>query len=188
MPYIEKKAGFTFERIGPPQPKDMAAIAAGIAAEKIAEVQDSVVPWFKEAARKLLEVEGCAEAALAKALAKTTGACCHCSTCVTKPLSGCREVAGCATGPAEARPGSCLWDPLPPLLPRPDAAAPIEEGVQCIRGFGRCLCTRKSNTGGGELCWRLQRCSDVPAGLRQERWRPRARRGHGQCSSQRGPD
>eukprot|EP00892_Ulva_mutabilis_P003553 jgi/Ulvmu1/156/UM001_0160.1 len=73
VPYIEKKAGFTFERIGPPQPKDMAAIAAGIAVEKIGEVQDSVVPWFTEAARALLETEGSAEAALAKALAKTTG-------------------------------------------------------------------------------------------------------------------
>lgn len=73
VPYIEKQAGFTFERIGPPQPKEMAAIAAGIAAGKVAAVQNSVVPWFVAAARQLLESEGSAEAALAKALAQSTG-------------------------------------------------------------------------------------------------------------------
>lgn len=86
VPYIEKQAGFTFERIGPPQPKEMAAIAAGIAAGKVAAVQNSVVPWFVDAARKLLESEGSAEAALAKALAQSTGAV-PVPACVCIPLA-----------------------------------------------------------------------------------------------------
>ena len=40
----------------------------------VLQVSDTVVPWFKEAAHALLESTGSAEIALAKALAKVTGA------------------------------------------------------------------------------------------------------------------
>ena len=74
VPWIEQKAGFQFERIGPPQPKEMAVVAARRAVEAIGAVSDSVVPWFAAAARELLAQHGDAETALAKALAKVTGA------------------------------------------------------------------------------------------------------------------
>jgi hypothetical protein len=73
VPYIEQKAGVTFERIGPPQPKEMASVAASRAVETIAQVPATVVTWFKEAAATLLQQEPDAETALAKALAKMTG-------------------------------------------------------------------------------------------------------------------
>lgn len=38
VPYIEQKAGFKFERIGPPQPAEMAKVAAKRAVEAINEV------------------------------------------------------------------------------------------------------------------------------------------------------
>ena len=38
VPYIEKKAGFTFDRIGSPQPSEMAKVAAHRAVETIKEV------------------------------------------------------------------------------------------------------------------------------------------------------
>jgi ATP-dependent RNA helicase DDX21 len=82
VPWIEKKAGFTFERVGPPQPKEMAAVAARRAAAAIGGVSDAVVPWFRAAARECLEGQPDAETALAKALAKITGARSHrCSCC-----------------------------------------------------------------------------------------------------------
>jgi ATP-dependent RNA helicase DDX21 len=74
VPYIERKAGFEFERIGAPQPAEMAQVAARRAVETIASVDDSVVPWFQAAAKSLLETSASPEAALAKALAKLTGA------------------------------------------------------------------------------------------------------------------
>ena len=73
VPWIEHKAGFQFERIGPPQPKEMAVVAAGRAAESIMQVPDEVVPWFAKAARDLLDAHADAQTALAKALAKVTG-------------------------------------------------------------------------------------------------------------------
>ena len=69
-----------FERIGAPQPQDMAKIAALRTVDVIRAVDDSVVPYFEEAAKALLE--GDKEAgvsaiepvtALAKALAKICG-------------------------------------------------------------------------------------------------------------------
>lgn len=74
VPWIEHKAGFQFERIGPPQPKEMAVVAARRAVDAIGAVSDDVVPWFLGAARQLLAASPDAETALAKALAKVTGA------------------------------------------------------------------------------------------------------------------
>lgn len=56
IPYIERKAGVKFERIGAPQPGDMAQMAATRAVEAVKGVDESVIPWFKEAAAKLLKV------------------------------------------------------------------------------------------------------------------------------------
>lgn len=74
VPWIEKKAGFSFERIGPPQPKEMATVAAARAVDAVAAVSDEVMPWFASAAAELLQREPDAQKALAKALAKLTGA------------------------------------------------------------------------------------------------------------------
>ena len=74
VPWIEKKAGFSFERIGPPQPKEMATVAAARAVDAIVEVSDAAVPGFSAAAAELLQREPDAHKALAKALAKLTGA------------------------------------------------------------------------------------------------------------------
>lgn len=82
IPVIERVAGMKFERIGAPQPQDMAKIAAERTVEVIRGVDDSVVPYFTEAAQRLLDgapgEEGGAEplepvVALAKALAKICG-------------------------------------------------------------------------------------------------------------------
>ncbi|KAK9823222.1 hypothetical protein WJX72_001159 [[Myrmecia] bisecta] len=73
IPYIEKKAGVQFERIGAPQPRDMAKAAGERAVEAIQAVDESVIPWFKEAAQKLLAEASSPEDALAMALAKITG-------------------------------------------------------------------------------------------------------------------
>ena len=64
------KAGFSFERIGPPQPKEMAMVAAKRAAEAIGNVSDDVVPWFRDAAAAMLAQHGSAEVALAKGAGK----------------------------------------------------------------------------------------------------------------------
>jgi ATP-dependent RNA helicase DDX21 len=44
-----------FERVGVPQPQDIAKIAAERTVEAIRGVDDSVVPYFTEAAQKLLD-------------------------------------------------------------------------------------------------------------------------------------
>eukprot|EP00879_Flechtneria_rotunda_P032551 GHRR01035775.1.p1 GENE.GHRR01035775.1~~GHRR01035775.1.p1 ORF type:complete len:314 (+),score=114.36 GHRR01035775.1:127-1068(+) len=74
IPFIEKRAGFKFERVGAPQPAEMASIAAERAIEMLRDMDRGLVPWFKGAAASLLaEVNGDAETALAIALAKITG-------------------------------------------------------------------------------------------------------------------
>jgi ATP-dependent RNA helicase DDX21 len=74
IPYIQKKAGLTFTRIGAPQPAEIAKIAGERATEALSEVDKAVIPWFVDAAKKLLEEhEGAPEEALALALAKITG-------------------------------------------------------------------------------------------------------------------
>lgn len=72
IPFIEKKAGVKFERVGAPQPADMAKVAGERASEALKEMDDQIVPWFQAAAASLLE-DMPAEKALALALAKITG-------------------------------------------------------------------------------------------------------------------
>lgn len=66
-------AGFKFERIGPPQPAEMASIAAERVIETLRDVDKGVVPWFRDAAKTWLAEVGNPEEALALALAKITG-------------------------------------------------------------------------------------------------------------------
>ncbi|KAL4859742.1 DEAD-box ATP-dependent RNA helicase 7 [Chlorella vulgaris] len=73
IPYIQTKAGLKFERVGAPQPGDMALLAGDRAVETVKAVDASVLPFFRAAATKLLESVGSAEDALALALAKITG-------------------------------------------------------------------------------------------------------------------
>lgn len=69
----QAKAGLKFERVGAPQPGDMAQVAGERALEAVAAVDASVLPFFRAAAARLLESVGSAEDALAMALAKLTG-------------------------------------------------------------------------------------------------------------------
>ncbi|WIA11486.1 hypothetical protein OEZ85_011599 [Tetradesmus obliquus] len=73
IPYIEKKAGFKFERVGAPQPAEMAGIAAERALEMLRDVDKATVPWFKATAEAWLAEVGDPTEALALALAKITG-------------------------------------------------------------------------------------------------------------------
>ncbi|KAG1660036.1 hypothetical protein FOA52_010021 [Chlamydomonas sp. UWO 241] len=70
---IEAKGRFKFERIGAPQPHDMAVIAATRAVEMLADVDVSVVPFFRDAAAGYLEAASSPVEALAIALAKIAG-------------------------------------------------------------------------------------------------------------------
>eukprot|EP00798_Chlamydomonas_sp_ICE-L_P001635 gene1635-33026_t len=70
---IEKKGGFKYERIGAPQPSDMAKIAAERAVNMLKDIDDSVLPYFREAAEKFLEESNSPVEALSLALAKITG-------------------------------------------------------------------------------------------------------------------
>ncbi|KAG2425695.1 hypothetical protein HXX76_013537 [Chlamydomonas incerta] len=77
VPIIEKRAGMKFERIGAPQPADMARIAAERTLSLLGEVDPAVVGHFREAAERYLS-ESAADGrdpaeALARALAKITG-------------------------------------------------------------------------------------------------------------------
>lgn len=75
IPYIQSKAGVTFERIGAPQPADMARVAVERAVDAVKAVDGSAVEFFREAARSLLaDSEGVPpEDVLAAALARITG-------------------------------------------------------------------------------------------------------------------
>ncbi|KAL6780947.1 hypothetical protein ACKKBG_A09135 [Auxenochlorella protothecoides x Auxenochlorella symbiontica] len=73
IPVIERRAGMKFERIGAPQPADMARVAGERAVDALAEVDAGVVDAFRPAARTLLAASESAEAALAAALARITG-------------------------------------------------------------------------------------------------------------------
>ena len=55
---LQTKAGLKFERVGAPQPSDMASVAAERAVSAVQEVDASVLPIFRGAAAKLLEVGG----------------------------------------------------------------------------------------------------------------------------------
>lgn len=52
---IERKAGVKFERVGAPQPTDMATAAANGAVQAVRAVNKNVIPLFKEAAESLME-------------------------------------------------------------------------------------------------------------------------------------
>ncbi|CAK9237095.1 unnamed protein product [Sphagnum troendelagicum] len=74
IPQIERKAGFKFERIAPPQPADIAKASAETATGGVLEVADSVVPLFRPAAQELVKTTGLPVIdLLAKALAKISG-------------------------------------------------------------------------------------------------------------------
>lgn len=74
IPQIERKAGFKFERIAPPQPADIAKASAETATGGVLEVADSVVPLFRPAAQELVKATGLPVIdLLAKALAKISG-------------------------------------------------------------------------------------------------------------------
>ena len=75
IPLIERRAGVQFERIGAPQPADMARLAGERAAAALAGVDGGVVPWFAAAADTLLASGAFASAgeALARALAIVAG-------------------------------------------------------------------------------------------------------------------
>jgi ATP-dependent RNA helicase DDX21 len=55
IPNIERKGGFRFVRIGPPQPAEMAKAAAKIVCEKVRAVHKGAAKLFMQAARDLLE-------------------------------------------------------------------------------------------------------------------------------------
>lgn len=65
--------GFKFERVGAPQPAEMASIAADRALEMLRDVDKDVVSWFRSTAQAWLAEVGDPEEALALALAKITG-------------------------------------------------------------------------------------------------------------------
>lgn len=73
LPRIALWTGFKFERVGAPQPAEMAGIAADRALEMLREVDRGVVSWFKPTAAAWLKEVGDPEEALALALAKITG-------------------------------------------------------------------------------------------------------------------
>eukprot|EP00889_Picochlorum_renovo_P007595 jgi/Picre1/34625/NNA_002093.t1 len=73
IPYIQKKAGLTFERISAPQPADIAEISAQRAIESLSTVSQTAIAHFRGAAAKFLENADSPEDALAAALAKITG-------------------------------------------------------------------------------------------------------------------
>lgn len=74
IPQIERKAGFKFERIAPPQPADIAKASGNTALDGILAVQESVVPLFRKAAEELVASSGLPVLdVLAKAIAKISG-------------------------------------------------------------------------------------------------------------------
>ncbi|KAJ9520152.1 hypothetical protein QJQ45_030075 [Haematococcus lacustris] len=73
IPIIENKGRFKFERIGAPQPAEMATVAAGRAVQMLQDVEPSAIAFFKEAASNMLADAVSPEDALARALAHITG-------------------------------------------------------------------------------------------------------------------
>lgn len=55
IPIIERKGGFKFERIGAPQPSEIASVAAERAVDAIREVDLRVIGLFEKAAGRLME-------------------------------------------------------------------------------------------------------------------------------------
>jgi len=81
VPLIERRAGLKFERVGAPQPRDMAQASATRAAAQMKGVDASVASWFLPQAQKVLSAaaehsadgEDAAAAQLARALAVIAG-------------------------------------------------------------------------------------------------------------------
>eukprot|EP00899_Mesostigma_viride_P007406 jgi/Mesvir1/16667/Mv15069-RA.2 len=69
---IERHAGVKFERVGAPQPSDIAKASATNAMQAIVDVSDSVIPLFRGTAEKMVEGKDALDV-LAKALAKIAG-------------------------------------------------------------------------------------------------------------------
>lgn len=70
---IEQKGRMKFERIGAPQPSDMAIVAASRAVEMLSDVDRNVIPFFTDAAAKFIESCSSPVEALSIALAKIAG-------------------------------------------------------------------------------------------------------------------
>eukprot|EP00898_Chlorokybus_atmophyticus_P002543 jgi/Chlat1/328/Chrsp1S00218 len=70
---IEHKAGVVFERVGAPQPADIARVAATEAVSSIESVPEEVIPLFHEAAQQLLDGGRTPLDVVAAALAKVSG-------------------------------------------------------------------------------------------------------------------
>jgi ATP-dependent RNA helicase DDX21 len=85
VPFIERRAGVSFERVGAPQPADMARVAGTRALTALKGVDAAVVPWFQPYAAAMLgegsdddapagpAFPGGAAEALARALAMIAG-------------------------------------------------------------------------------------------------------------------
>jgi ATP-dependent RNA helicase DDX21 len=77
IPYIQAKAGVVFERVGAPQPADVAKVAAQRAVEAVQAVDTSAIELFRDAAKELLSGDdtnfNSAEDVVAAALARITG-------------------------------------------------------------------------------------------------------------------
>lgn len=70
---VERRAGIKFERIGAPQPAELAASSAKDAVRFLDGVPDEVLPYFVAAAKEIIEEKGDAVNALAAALAHISG-------------------------------------------------------------------------------------------------------------------
>ena len=90
VPLIERRAGLKFERVGAPQPKDMAQASASRAAAQMKGVDSSVASWFLPAAQKVLsaaaESDEDADAAAAKQLARALAVIAGCGKMAARSL------------------------------------------------------------------------------------------------------
>ncbi|CAG8495352.1 6604_t:CDS:2 [Diversispora eburnea] len=69
---IQRRAGVTFHMVGPPQPQDIIAATANDAVKNLESVESSVLPYFNETAKELINSQGAIEA-LSAALAYMSG-------------------------------------------------------------------------------------------------------------------
>jgi len=90
VPLIERRAGLKFERVGAPQPKDMAQASASRAAAQMKGVDSSVASWFLPAAQKVLsaaaEGDEDTELAAAKQLARALAVIAGCGKMAARSL------------------------------------------------------------------------------------------------------
>ena len=69
---IEKSVGNKFEWLGAPQPAEVITGSGINCAEELSEVSEDIYPYFKDAAKRLMDSMG-AEKALCAALARISG-------------------------------------------------------------------------------------------------------------------